>query len=59
MKVFVAVITTNSLDTYVWVYAKKTTRKQIIKRLCEHEGSEDYAFYNDSTNVVIEATEIL
>jgi hypothetical protein len=59
MKVFVAIITTPSYDTYAWVYAKKPTRKQIITRLVDWEGSDNYEFYNTGTNIVIEATEIL
>jgi hypothetical protein len=59
MKVFVAIITTVSLDTYAWVYYKKPTRKQVIKRLCEHEGAEDYTVYHSYTDVVIEETEII
>jgi len=59
MKVFVAVITTDSLDTYAWVYQKKPTRKQIIERLVDYEGGEDYGFYNETTSIKIEETEIL
>jgi hypothetical protein len=59
MKVFVAIITTNSLDTYAWVYHKKPTCKQIIKRLIDFEGGEDYGFYDETTSIKIETTEIL
>ena len=60
MKVFVAIITTDSLDTYAWVYHKEPTHKQIIDRLVEYEGfCADYDFYNDSTSIKIEEEEIL
>ena len=59
MKVFVAIITTDSLDTYAWVYHKEPTRKQIIERLVKYEGGEDYDFYNETTNIKIEEEEIL
>lgn len=60
MKVFVAIITTDSFDTYAWVYHKEPSRKEIIERLVKYEGGcADFEFYDESTSIKIDETEIL
>ena len=59
MRVFVAIITTDSLDTYAWVYYKKPSRKKIIERLVDYEVGSDFDFYNETTSIKIDETEIL
>lgn len=53
-------VRTESSDHYVWVYAKKPTRTQVIKRLWEDEGRcETLKWYIDTTSVNIEQTEVI
>lgn len=53
-QVYVALVRTESCDTYTWLYETEPTRADVIKRLWEGEGEiEDLEWYEDTTSVHI------
>ena len=58
-KVYTARVLTDSADTYVWVYKKKPTRKQVIWRLHDMELAAPFEVYDQTTSVYIEQTELI
>lgn len=59
MNVFTAHLVTESQDHYVWVYANEPTRDQVIQRLYEYEHAADFDWYDVTTRVHIEETEVI
>jgi hypothetical protein len=59
MIVYTAHIVTESADHYVWVYAYEPTREQVIERLQHYERAGDLDWYEATTHVHIEQTEVI
>ena len=60
MKVFVANVTTYSIDRYTFVYAKKPTRKKVVRQVWDEEGrAAALKWYDDTTRVVITEEEVI
>ncbi len=52
--VFVALVKTESCDTYTWLFRTEPTRADVIKKLWEEEGEiEDLEWYENTTSVRI------
>lgn len=53
--VFVALVVTESADTYTWVYKDEPTRDQIIDTLMEYEGADpdERDWYSDCTSITL------
>ncbi len=52
--VFVALVKTESADTYTWVFRKEPTRADVIAILHAYEGEcEDLEWYEATTSVHI------
>ncbi len=58
MIVYTAIVKTDSSDTYVWVYAYEPTREEIIQRLYDMEGAESLEWYDDTTGIHINQTNL-
>lgn len=59
MQVYTAHVVTESSDHYIWVYAKEPSRDQIIQRLYEYEHAADIDWYEATTSVQINTTEMV
>jgi hypothetical protein len=57
--VYVALVHTDSMDTYTWVYKNEPTRAQVIQRLYEWEQAEDLEWYEQTTSVHIYPEEVI
>jgi hypothetical protein len=52
MKVHIAIAKTESCDTYVFAFAEKPTRPQVIALVAKSEGEiEDMSWYDYTTNI--------
>lgn len=59
MIVYTAHVVTESADHYIWVYGKEPTRDQVIQRLHDMERAESLEWYQETTTVAIQPTEVL
>lgn len=58
MKIFVAVVSTESADTYVFAFKKKPTRDQVIKLVHAAEKAADLEFYLETCQVNISEVKV-
>lgn len=56
--IFIALVKTESCDTYTWPYRTRPERADVIKRLHEMEGAEDLDWYEATTSVHIVEEEL-
>ncbi len=58
--VWIALVKTESADTYTWPFAAEPTRHQVIEELMEYEGADpdDFKWYNETTSVHITLHEV-
>lgn len=59
MKVYTAHIVTESADHYVWVYASPPKVSEIIQRLHDYERAGELDWYEATTQVFIDETEVI
>jgi len=59
MKVHTVRVVTDSFDTYVWVYDYKPSRREILTRLYEVDPGMDLQWYEDTTSVYFDTTDVV
>jgi hypothetical protein len=58
MKIFVALVKTESCDTYTWLYRNEPSRADVIQRLWQYEQAEELSWYEETTSVHITEEEV-